>query len=128
MQKDGLGLIVHRVAGRDRGRPDLAREPPEECVAVGARVVLVLRRSCGAPDAQRRADVIREIRDEGSVSWGGARARAVIEVRDVEDEAEFLAELSQDERKRDGICATRDREDDRARAEDGMLARERADD
>src|SRR6185503_10349396 len=97
MEEHRLSLIVARVTGGDRGRAEIASHAMEEVVSGVARVVLVLRRSVGATDAQRRADVVRELRDERRIGGRGARARTMIEMRDVEHESELFAQLGQEQ-------------------------------
>jgi hypothetical protein len=97
MEQHRLRLIVTRVAGRDRRRAEIASDATKEVVSTIARVVLVLRRSVRSTHAQRRADVVRELRDERCVGGRGARTCAMIEVRDVEDESELVAQLREQE-------------------------------
>jgi hypothetical protein len=115
------------VPRRDRRGTDILGDPAEERIALLARFVLALRRALRAADADRRADQIRDLRDELRILRRVARSRAVIEVRDVQDEPEFLAQLGEDERECRGIRAARDGENDRPGAEDVVAACEGAD-
>ena len=123
MEEHGLGLIVARVTGRDRGRAEFARDAAQEFVARVARVVLALRCRVRTTDAHRRADVVRELRDERGVRGCCARARAMIEVRDVEHEPELLAQLREDETERGRIGSAGDGEHERTGTQDRVGAR-----
>src|SRR5437667_12218099 len=90
MKEDGLGLIVAGVTGGDRGRADLLRGAAEELVARTTRVVLA---PCGfvrGPDPDRCTHTVRELSDEVRIGGGRLRTDAEIEVRHVEQEAEFV--------------------------------------
>ena len=123
MEEHGLRLIVAGVTGRDRRRAEIASDATEEVVSSVARVVLVFRRSVRPTDAQRGADVVRELRDERRVGGRGARTRAMIEVRNMQDESEFFAQLSHEQRERSRIGAAGDSEDERTGAKECLGAR-----
>ena len=100
MKEDGLGLIVAGVTGGDRGRADLLRGAAEELVARTTRVVLA---PCGfvrAPDPDRCAHTVGELSDEVCIGGGRLRTGAVIEVRHVEGEAEFVGEVGEKQEQR----------------------------
>src|SRR2546427_4941825 len=84
MEEHRLRLIVARVTRGDRRGAEIACDASQELVARLARVILVLRRCVGATDAERRTDVVRELRDERGVGGGRARASTMVEVRDVQ--------------------------------------------
>jgi hypothetical protein len=67
--------------------------------------------------------VVRELSDERGVLGGRARTQAMIEVRDVQDEAELLPQLREDETERGRVGAARDREQNRTGAKEFVGAR-----
>src|SRR2546427_10725259 len=81
MEEHRLRLIVARVTRGDRRRAQIARDASQELVARLAPAILVLRWCGGATDAERRADVVRELRDERGVGGGRARASTMVEMR-----------------------------------------------
>ena len=118
MEEHRLSLVVERVPGRDRRRAEVLRDTAEERVARVARLFLALRRALGAADADRRADVVGDARDERGIRGRGTRARAMVEVRDVEHEAELVAQLCCDEAERGRVGAAGDGEHERTGTED----------
>jgi hypothetical protein len=120
VQKDGLGLVVASVAGRDAGAVVLGRDTPQELVASPASIVLGLRRRLRSPEADGRADPRGEIRDE--LRLGGASpASAVVEVGDVQDEREVVREVREEQEHRCRVRTARDGDHDRARGQQIVL-------
>ena len=50
--------------------------------------------------------MVREIADEGGVGGRGSRASTVIEMRDVEDQAELFFQFGEEEREHGRVGAT----------------------
>ena len=115
VQEDRLGLVVSRVTRRDAGRAQLVRGAPEERVAELARGLLARRRRGGAADPDRRAVPLRQVRDELGVLGRRARAEAMVEVRDVQVEAQLRREVGEEQEECRGIRATGDRHHNAAR-------------
>ena len=122
VKEHGLRLIVARVAGRDRGGADLFRGAAKKCIPRGPGGVLGLCRRVGAAYADRRTDAVGELRDEVSFCRALFGSRAVIEVRDVDGQAELLREVGQDEEEGSRIGAAGYRDDHRSRGEDVVRA------
>jgi hypothetical protein len=71
--------------------------------------------------------VVGELADERGIGCRGARARAMIEVRDVEDQTELLSQLREDQAERGRIGAAGDGEHERTWAKEVVCAREGTD-
>src|SRR5207244_6614605 len=127
VKQDGLGLVVARVTGGDAGRAHLERGASEEGVPELARVVLARRRDRSAADPDGRAVPLREVRHELRVLRRCARPQAMVEVRDVEIEAQLWGEVVEEEEQRRRIRAAGHGDDERPGREEVVRTHERED-
>ena len=105
--QDRLGLVVHRVRGRDPNRPDPFRHFLQEGLTAVARrffgrAARDRRRLLGSAYGGRQAERGRLSRDERRIR-AGALAQAVVEVCDVEVEVVLRREAREDVQHRQRI-------------------------
>ena len=102
----------------------LARGAAEERVAELAGVVLALRRRSARPMRMVAPRLCARSATNSRVLGGRARAQAMVEVRDVQVEAELRREAAQQKEERGGVRAAGDRDDDRSGRQEVVLTHE----
>ena len=103
---DEHGLVLHVAHFDHRARPRAS--------AADAQYVADLAAGCQVGHVLR-------------VGGGGPRADTVIEMSDVEDQAVLVGQLAEDQEQGGRVRPTRDRDEQRAGPEEGVLAREGTD-